>query len=218
MTLSHIKEIIKKEVLIEFRRMHAFLGILLFSVILVYILYRALNNIERLQWDALLWIVVLFSGINAVAKSFTQESANTRIYYYTLFDPQEVIIAKVLYNFILLSILFLIALGGFSFFIKNSVHDFGLFFMGSFLGIWGLSTLFTFVSSVSSQTNNNSLLLSIMGLPMTIPILLLLIKVTAVSMTLIQDTSVDKDLLMLGAIDLMLTGCVFVLFGELWKE
>jgi heme exporter protein B len=218
MTLSHIVAILNKEVKLELRRKNALLGILLFSIILVYILYKSLNNIERLQWDALLWIVVLFSGINAIAKSFTQEDANTKIYYYTLYDPQEVIVAKLIYNFMFMMILFCLVLLGFSFFLKNGVKDQGLFFQGALLGILGLSTLFTFVASVSGQTNNNSLLMTIMSLPLTIPIILLLIKITAVSMRLIQDTSVGKDLMMLAGVDLLLLGSVFILFGELWKD
>jgi heme exporter protein B len=216
--LQRVIEIIKKEARVEFRRLHALLGIFLFSIVLVFLLYKSLNKIERLQWDALLWIVVLFGGINAIAKSFTQEHSNTKIYYYTLFAPYEVILAKLVYNFVFLFCLFLAILGGFSFFIVNPVKDFTLFFQGAILGILGLSALFTFISSVSGQTSNNSLMMSIMGLPLTIPIVLLLIKITAVSMRLIQDTSVGQDLLMLGGIDLLLIGVVFLLFGELWRE
>jgi heme exporter protein B len=218
MSIQNIYAIFLKEAKIELRRKNALLGILLFSIILVYVLYKSLNNIERLQWDVLLWIVVLFSGINAIAKSFTQENANTKLYYYTLYDPQEVIVAKVIYNFLFLFVLFLLVLLGFSFFLKNGVKDLSIFFQAALLGTLGLSVLFTFVSSLSSQTNNNSLMMSIMSLPLTIPIILLLIKITAVSMRLIQDTSVGKDLLLLGGIDLLLLGCIFILFEELWKE
>jgi heme exporter protein B len=216
--LHRIIEIVRKEANVDFRRVHALMGIFLFSIVLVYLLYKSLNKIERLQWDALLWIVVLFAGINAVAKSFTQEHSSTKLYYYTLFAPHEVILAKLVYNFIFLCCLFLTILCGFSFFIANPIKDFTLFFQGAILGILGLSALFTFISSVSGQTNNNSLMMSIMGLPLTIPIMLLLIKITAVSMRLIQDTSVGQDLLMLCGIDLLLIGVVFLLFGELWRE
>jgi heme exporter protein B len=219
MTLAHIAAIIKKEGTIEFRRKHALFGILLFAVVLVYLIYKSFNRIEGLQWDVLLWIVVLFSGINAIAKSFSQESEASRMYYYTLFDAQEVIIAKTIYNFVFLAVIFILILGGFSFFIENPVKNFTLFFEGAILGILGLSVLFTFISSVSGQSGaNNSMLMSIMSIPLTIPIVLLLIKITAVAMRLIQDSSVDKDLIMLGGIDLLLMGCMFILFGELWKD
>jgi heme exporter protein B len=219
MTVAHIAAIIKKEGTIEFRRKHALFGILLFAVVLVYLIYKSFNRIEGLQWDVLLWIIVLFSGINAIAKSFSQESEASRIYYYTLFDAQEVIIAKTIYNFVFLAVIFMLVLGGFSFFIENPVKNFVLFFEGAVLGILGLSVLFTFISSVSGQSgSNNSMLMSIMSIPLTIPIVLLLIKITAVAMRLIQDSSVDKDLIMLGGIDMLLMGSMFILFAELWKD
>ncbi len=219
MTLSRVVAIIQKEATIELRRKYALFGIFLFAIVLVYLIYKSFNRVEGLQWDVLLWIIVLFSGINAIAKSFSQESEDSRLYYYTLFDAQEVILAKTIYNFIFLLAIFLLVLGGFSFFIPNPVKNFTLFFEGGLLGILGLSALFTFISSVSGQSGaNNSMLMSIMSIPLTIPIVLLLIKTTAVSMRLIQDSSVNKDLIMLAGIDLLLMGSMFILFGELWKD
>ncbi len=219
MTFRHILAIVNKEARIEFRRGHALFGVFLFAIVLVYLLYKSLNRVEGLNWDVLLWITVLFSGINAIAKSFSQESNDSKLYYYTLFDAQEVIVAKTIYNFIFLSVLFILILLGFSFFISNPIKDFSLFFKGAVLGVFGLSILFTFISSVSSQSGeSNSLLMSIMAIPLSIPIVLLLIKITAVAMRMIQDSSVGEDLLMLGGIDLLITGVVFVLFGELWKD
>jgi heme exporter protein B len=219
MTLTHVVAIFKKEATIEFRRKHALFGILLFAVVLVYLLYKSFNRIEGLQWDVLIWITVLFSGINAIAKSFSQESDASRLYYYTLFDAQEVIVAKSIYNFFFLLAIFFLILGGFSFFVENPIKDFSLFFKGAFLGVFGLSIIFTFIASVSGQSGaNNAMLMSIMAMPLTIPIVLLLIKITAVAMRLITDTSVGDDLLMLGGIDLLMTGVVFILFGELWRD
>jgi heme exporter protein B len=218
MTLSHIVGILNKEITLEFRRKNALLGVVLFAVILVYLLYKALNNIERLQWDALLWIVVLFSGINAITKSFSQENNSSKIYLYSLYNPQDVIVAKVIYNFLFLSLLFLVVLLGFSVFIKNPIKDYLLFFQGAVLGLFGLSVIFTFISNISSHDGSNTMMMSIMSLPLTIPIVLLLIKITAVAMRLIQDSAIMKDLIMLGGIDLLLTGSVFILFEELWKD
>jgi heme exporter protein B len=160
----------------------------------------------------------LFSGINAIAKSFNQERDQTRIYYYSLCDPQDVIIAKIIYNYIFLVVLYLIVLFGFSFFVENKIVDYPLFFIASALGLFGLGVIFTFISSVSSQGANNTLMMSIMTLPLTIPIVLLLIKITAVSMRLMQDSSIYNDVMMILGIDLLLTGCVFLLFNELWKD
>ncbi|MBL0100679.1 MAG: heme exporter protein CcmB [Saprospiraceae bacterium] len=51
-----------------------------------------------------------------------------------------------------------------------------MFFSGSALGILGISIVFTFVSVISASENRNSTLMSILALPLVLPILLLLLK------------------------------------------
>ena len=217
--LFRILAIVRKEFVIELRKQHVLFGVLLFAITIVYLLYKSFNTIKGLQWDVLLWIVLLFSGINAVAKSFTQEGDGTRLYYYTLFDPQEVFLGKVIYNFLFVMLLFLLVYGGFAFFLENPIKDMKLFLMAAAIGGLGLSIIFTFISSVSSQGgSSNAVLMSVMALPLSIPILLQLIKVTAVSMRLMQDSAVSSDLIIMAGIDLLLGGLALILFNELWKD
>lgn len=108
---------------------------------------------------------------------------------------------------------------GFSLFMENKVKDLGLFFNGALLGIFGINVIYTFVSSISKgEGNNGNLLMSILALPLTLPVLLLLVKITAVAMRLIQDSAVGEDLLLLAGIDLLLLGIVLVLFPTMWKS
>ena len=60
--------------------------------------------------------------------------------------------------------------------------------------------------------------MSVLALPLTIPCMLLLIKISSVSMRLMVDSSVGNDLLILAGIDILLVGLVVLLFGELWKS
>ena len=188
-------------------------------LVLVFLNYKAFNVLRGLEWDVMLWMTVLFCGINAIAKSFIQDGAESRLYYYTLFDPKEVVIGKLIYNFIFLS--------GFVYlgFIGASVSFLTLefagmaFFAGAGLGLLGLSIIFTFIAAVSGRAEGNQgVMMSVMSLPLTLPVLLLLIKITAVAMALITDTSVDGDVWMLLGIDLLLAGLLLLLFDFLWKD
>ncbi|MBK8698064.1 MAG: heme exporter protein CcmB [Saprospiraceae bacterium] len=218
-TFRHVYAILYKEVVLEIRRKHAFFGILLFSMTLVFLIYKSFNQLKGLEWDVLMWTAVLFSGINAIAKSFTQEANASQMYYYTLFNAQEVIIGKMIYNFLFLVLLTGLTYLGFSFFLGNAIRDFPLFIGGALLGVYGLSAIFTFIASVSAQgEGNNGVLMSVMAIPLTIPILLLLIKITAVAMGLLVDTAVGEDLTMLAAIDLLLSGLILILFEFIWKD
>ncbi|MBK8700549.1 MAG: hypothetical protein IPN29_13860 [Saprospiraceae bacterium] len=88
-TFRHVYAILYKEVVLEIRRKHAFFGILLFSITLVFLLYKSFNQLKGLEWDVLMWTAVLFSGINAIAKSFTQEANTSQMYYYTLLKHRK---------------------------------------------------------------------------------------------------------------------------------
>ncbi len=54
-----------------------------------------------LTWSALYWIIVMFSGVNSVAESFIGEKKGIDIYMYSVADPHEVILSKIIYNALL---------------------------------------------------------------------------------------------------------------------
>ena len=98
MNILRIRDIFIKELSVEFRQRFAVGGILVFAATIVFIIYKSFNTVNPREWSILVWIILLFAGLNAVVKSFLQETKGTYIYYYTLFDPVDVLIAKILLN------------------------------------------------------------------------------------------------------------------------
>lgn len=218
MNIIKVKDIFIKELSIEFRQQFAMGGIFLFAATVVFLIFKSFNNISPREWTILIWIVMLFAGLNAVVKSFLQEKKETYMYYYTLFDPTDLIIAKLLYNFIFLCSIFVIILLFMGLFTGYPVKDQSLFFTGSVLGIFGISVVFTFVSVISASDNSNATLMSILALPLILPILLLLLKVSAVSVRLLNDSAVGDDIWLLFGVDSILFGAMLILFPALWRS
>jgi len=218
MNLGRIFTIIKKDFDIELRQKYAVGGIFLFAITTTYLIYKTFNKVSALEWNILAWIIVLFAGLNAIVKSFLQEKKETYLYYYTMFSAFEVIISKLIYNFFFTLFLAVVVLGTFTVLLGNPIKDFPLFIKVFLLGILGISSVFTFVSSVSSTGNNNATLMSILALPLVLPVVLIMERVTAIAMRLINDTDVDTDLLMLGGIDLLIVGMAILIFPILWKS
>jgi heme exporter protein B len=181
------------------------------------LIYKSFNNFSGLEWTLLLWIITIFAGINAIVKSFLQEDKGTYLYYYTLFDPIELLIAKLVYNTVLLTFIFCIIYGLMALFAGNPVKDYALFWSSSLLAILGISTVFTLISAMSNVGGNNSTLMSILALPCILPILLTVIQLTAISLRLIQKSSIGTDLLILAGIDGLLLGISLFLFPQVWK-
>lgn len=210
--------LIKKELLLEWRQKYAISGIFLYVLSTVFIVYTASPNLKGMAWNSLFWIVILFASVNAVTKSFLQENSARQLYYYSLVNPQAVIISKVIYNTVLLLALSVLSYGAFSLFVGSAVRHHDQFFLALFLGSLGFSITFTFISAIASKANNNATLTAILGFPLIIPILLTLIKLSANALGLMQDSAISTDINILIAIDLMLLAMSLILFPYLWRD
>ena len=213
-----IFQLIKREFIIESRKKSTVAGIFLFTAMTVFLVYKTFNSIKPFEWNVMFWILILFSGVNAIAKSFIQDGNSSRIHDYTLFNPIELIFAKLIYNFIFMASIYLVIFLGFAFFLNNPVKDYHMFLGSSALGMFGISTIYTFISAISGHSDGSSLLMSILALPLTLPIILLLLRTSAASMRILQDTSIGNDILLLGGIDLMCLGVVLLLFKVVWRD
>ena len=71
---SQVKFLIHKEIVLEWRSKYAFNGILLYVISTVFVCFLAFKAIQPITWNALFWIIMLFASVNAITKSFVQES------------------------------------------------------------------------------------------------------------------------------------------------
>src|ERR1700741_3558497 len=100
--LKPIYTLLKKDLLLELRQQHSFYGILLYVASTTFVLYLSVNKPTSDVWNGLFWIIQLFVCVNAVAKSFLQESRGRMLYFYSITNTGAFIIAKLLYNIILM--------------------------------------------------------------------------------------------------------------------
>lgn len=210
--------LIKKEFTLEFRQRYALSGILLYVLSTVFIVYSAAFKVQPQVWNILFWVIMLFASVNAVAKSFVQESGNRQLYYYQIAEPAALILAKIIYNFCLLMVLGMLAFGAFGLVAGNPVKNTPLFLGTILLGSLGFSITFTFISAIAAKANQAATLMAILSFPVILPILLNLVKLSAVALRLIQDTAWRQDVYTLIAIDAILVVLSFILFPFLWKD
>lgn len=210
--------LLRKEILLEWRQKYAVSGILLYVLSTVFIVFIASVQPKREVWNSLFWIIILFASVNAVTKSFVQENGNRQLYYYSLVNPLAVLLSKVIYNTLLLLLLSLLSWAAFGFVSGNQVKDGYQFFLTLFLGSTGFSVTFTFISAIASQAKNSATLTAVLGFPVIIPVLLLLLKISANALRLMQDTNVAADMRLLVGIDLALLGVGIFLFPYLWRD
>ena len=218
MNLRIFLTLLRKEFLLEFRQRYAISGIVLYVVSMVFVVYIASIKVSPPVWNVLFWLIVLFASINAVVKSFVQESGARQLYYYQLADPSMLLLAKIVYNTLLLLTLSALAFGAYSMVAGNPVKDVGLFALVLVLGSLGFSIAFTFIASIAAKANNSATLMAILSFPVILPILLTLIRLSQIALRVIQDTSYQRDIINLLAIDAILLTLTFVLFPFIWKD
>ena len=209
--------LLQKEFLLEWKQKYAISGILLYVSCTVFIIYLAALEMEAGVWNSLFWIIVVFSSVNAVAKSFVQENSNRQLYYYQLVSPLAVILSKMIYNTLLLWVLSGLAYGMFSLFNPSPVEYGDRFLVAILLGGMGFAITLTFVSAIASKANNGATLMAILGFPVMLPILIAVLKISRNALVLSMG-SIQGSISILMAIDLLLLALAIVLFPYLWRD
>jgi len=216
---NQIMALLKKDILLEFRQQYTFYGILLYVASTLFVLFLALDSPEATVWNALFWIIQLFICVNAVAKSFLQESRGRMLYFYSISGAVPFIIAKLFFNVLLMLVLNLLSLFLFMVLMGNPmVH--GLQFLGvSILGGLGLSIVFTLLAAIASKAQQQASLMAILGFPIIIPQLLLLMRVSKSAFAeVFKQGAVTEALLLLLALDALVIVLSIILFPFLWKD
>lgn len=219
MLAKELKALLTKEIKLEFRNKYALNGILLYVISTVFVSYLSFKQIVNpTTWNALFWTIMLFASINAVSKSFMQDSKGILLYYYTLASPQAIILSKIIYNSILMLCISLICYFFFSVFIGNIVQNQVLFISTLALGSIGISSILTLISAIAAKTNNNFSLMAVLSFPILVPLLITLIKVSKDAVDGLDFSITYKYLLVLSALDLIVLALSYMLFPYLWRD
>jgi len=224
--LEQTIELLKKEIVLEWRSKYAFNGVLLYIVSTVFVCYISFNlnpgfNHSEgypIVWNILFWIIMLFASVNAIAKSFLQESKARLLYYYSIAHPQAIILSKTIYNTLLMALLSVLALVVYSLFFSNTVHDLLFYFIAVLLGSISFSTVFTMISAIASKAGNNGTLMAILSFPVIIPVILLLIRVSKAAMDGIERSLSYGNIGVLFAINVIVIATSLILFPYLWRD
>jgi len=213
----HIFTLIKKDLLLEVRQQYSFYGILLYIMATIFVLYMTIREPEPKVWNGLFWVIQLFICINAVAKSFLQETRGRMLYFYSIVNPRDFILAKLVFNSVLMLLMSFLSILLFSLFLGNPVQKVLPFIGLVLLGGWSLSLVFTFLSAIAAKAQQNAAIMAILGFPIIIPQLMLLMQLAN---TVFSDKTgiAFSTLLLIVALDVLVVMLAVILFPFLWKD
>ena len=216
--LVHIAALLRKDILLEIRQQYTFYGILLYVASTIFVLYLAMGEPEARVWNGLFWMIQLFVSVNAVAKSFLQESSGRMLYYYSISGAANFIVAKLAFNSVLMIVMSLTSLALF-YLLMGDVLIYPLRFVGTVcLGGISLSLVFTFLAAIAARAHQNAALIAILGFPLIIPQVLMLMRISNTAFAdVIQGGYVQMSML-LAAFDVLVIMLSVILFPFLWKD
>ena len=219
--ISKIFAILYKDFKIEINQSHLFFSVGLYvvsSIYIIYISYQPTGILSLEHWVSIFWVIILFSSISAVSKSFFQESGNRNYYYYYVLSPDELIFSKLIYNFLFIVFVTFLTFIIFSFLLGNFIYSFSFFLILLFVGALSISNCLTLISAISHQVKNNSILISVLSFPVIIPILLLLIRLSKISSSEFSWNIIQDDFYLLILLNIILVAMTKILFSYLWRN
>lgn len=203
--------------LLEIRQQYSFYGVLLYVGATIFVLFMVIPLPEAAVWNGLFWTLQLFISINAVAKSFLQESRGRMIYYTGLVSPQTFILAKLAFNAVLMLIMGLLSFLLFSMFLGFPLQKALLFGILVLLGGFTLSLVFSFLAAIAARAGQNAAIMAILGFPILIPQLLIMVQASMAA----YNSASAYPLINMGMLlvsDLMVVLLSLILFPFIWKD
>lgn len=214
-----LRILIWKEIQIELRRKSVISGLLLYLACMTFIYYTTFSSqLAPMTWSALYWVTILFTVVSTTTKSFMGEQKGRDTYYYSLLSPESIITSKILYNFALSAIMASFGFVLFALLLSNPITDGWLFLITILLASHGFSGSFTLLSGISSRAASGSVLMAVLGFPIVIGVLVLAITVTQNCIDGLDRSVSYNELLILIAINLLVSAVSYLLFPYIWRS
>jgi len=215
---NHITALLKKDLLLEIRQQYSFYGIILYVASTIFVLYLAMEQPEQKVWNGLFWMIQLFICVNAVAKSFLQESRGRMLYFYTIAGARDFILSKLIFNTLLMATMSITSLLLFQLLMGNPLEHPYQFAAIAVFGGFSLSLVFTFLAAIAARAQQSAALMAILGFPLIIPQVMLLMRMSNIAFSDVLQSGLGRIIMLLAGFDFMVIALAVILFPFLWKD
>ena len=216
--MNRIFNLVAIESRIELRERYALSGIMLYVLSASFIVFSIWKQLPPREWGLAFWVIFLFSSLMAVLKTFGRESEGRYFYFYTLYHPLELFVAKVIYNFLLLLFIFLFLWFMLYVLAGDAMERKWWFLITGLCASAGLSFLLTLITSIGIKTQQSASLTAVMALPLMIPLLINILRLTAFASNTTPDSNPWNEMMLVGSIISLMAGLSLWLFPYLWRS
>lgn len=213
--------VFEKDLRLELRSRYAINMLVMFVLSTLMLVLFAVGQeqvSERVQ-SALLWVIVTFSAAIGLGRAFIGEEERGTVLLLQLNTHGSMVYAgKLLFNFLLVLLLNLVALAAFTVLFRMHVLMPGLLLATLTLGALGLAGTTTFLSAIIARTANQGPLLPVLVFPVLIPLLLSVVSATRTAILGGGWAAAGNELMTLVGFAGVTITAAFLLFDYVWND
>ena len=183
-----------------------------------FVVFKVFGSLQGPTKMGLFWVIYCFTCINIIGSSFSNQSARRKLIYFQLYDPVQLLLAKIIFNFVKVMLAGYILSLLLTLFSGEALVDPSLFLSCLALSALGITIILCLLSAISAYSDNQNSLVAILSLPLLIPVLLLAMRISLISERFFVDSAVDKYMMMIGGIDLLLLSLSLLFISVIWKS
>ncbi len=208
----------------EFRTRYAVNAILMFAVTTLVAVsfsigsFRISEAEKPFLYSVLLWIILVFSALSGLSRSFVkEEEAGTMDVLRLSARPQAVFLGKLFFNLTLLGALELVVVPLFILFMKYEIKFPGFFVAMVISGGFALGAGTTIVAAMIAQASARGALFSALSFPLLLPLMITAIKGCERAATGITAAGWPEVKIAVAYVVIMVIMSLF-LFPLVWEE
>ena len=215
--------VFSKDLRLELRNRYAVNTLLMFVLASMPLVLFAMGqeNIGIREQSALLWMIILFAGAVGLGRSFiSEEERGTVLILQLNTRPSMVYAGKLLFNFLLIFSVNLVALLAFIIFLQLQVAVWGLLLLTLALGAIGLAGATTLLAAlIARSSSGQGAVLPVLLFPLLIPLLISVVHATQSALMDIfgWDAAMNDIMVLIGYAGVTITSSI-LLFDYVWND
>ncbi len=219
--------VLAKDVLSEYRTRYAFSAVLLFAVTALAVVSFSVSpySLDAHVQAAFLWIVLFFSAMMGLSRSFVrEEEARTAMSLRLTTAPEAVYMGKLMFNIALQAAVSAVVVPLFLVLMDIAPAHPGLLFWATLLGTLALASSTTIIAAIVSRANAKGAIFAVLAFPVTLPGLSSAIRATITALRGVVGSSSGPaagaagDLRVLAAYSVLMIASSLLLFDFVWDD
>jgi heme exporter protein B len=219
--LNRSAAVLRKDLRIEFRTRYAYSALVMFAVTTLVTVSFSVGSfaLENDLAAALLWIILFFSAMAGLSRTFVhEEETGTATALKLAAEPEPVFLGKLLFNVVLLFSLAILVIPLFLVMLNLSVAMLPGFAAVMMLGCMGLAGASTILAAIVSKAGAKGSLLTVLAFPVLLPLLIGAINGTRTTMSGAAPGLLRPDLNLLFFYNGVAIVASLLLFEYVWNE